>query len=204
MWCLPELVEAAERTGETDLARQALDRLAEVTLPAGTDFAIGILARSRALLSDDAKAEALYNEAVERLGRTQLRPELAGRFLYGEWLRRRVVASTHAISSAPLTSSLQRSAWRDSPARRRRSSWPPARKCASGSGDPLRTHATGASDRSAPARGLTNLEIGAQLYISARTVEWHLRKVFSKLDITSRRQLRTVLTEDAQFVAGNA
>ena len=89
MWCLPELVEAAARIGDADLAREALERLAEMTLPAGTDFALGLLARSRALLSDGATAEGLYREAIERLSRTQLRPELArAHLLYGESLRR--------------------------------------------------------------------------------------------------------------------
>ena len=206
MWCLPELVEAAERTGETDLARQALDRLAEVTLPAGTDFAIGILARSRALLSDGAKAEALYNEAVERLGRTQLRPELArAHLLYGEWLRRtsrRVDARDQLRAAHVLFAAIGMEGFSER-----------ARRELLATGEKVRKRSPETRYELTPQEhqiarlardGLTNLEIGAQLYISARTVEWHLRKVFSKLDITSRRQLRTVLTEDAQFVAGNA
>ena len=86
---LPELVEAATRLGETDLARDALDRLAAATQPAGTDFALGVEARSRALVSAGGAAEPLFHESIERLGRTSLRPELArARLLYGEWLRR--------------------------------------------------------------------------------------------------------------------
>ena len=89
MWALPELVEAAARVGDTELARDALNRLAETTQPAGTEFALGIEARCRALLSDGAAAEELYREAIDRLSRTQLRPELArAHLLYGEWLRR--------------------------------------------------------------------------------------------------------------------
>ena len=89
MWMLPELIEAAVRTGDPDAARVALERLAEATLPAGTDFALGIEARSRALLSDGGDAERLYQEAIGRLGRTRLRPDLArAHLLYGEWLRR--------------------------------------------------------------------------------------------------------------------
>ena len=88
-WALPELVEAAARAGETDVAREALDRLAEMTQPAGTDWALGTEARSRALLSDGEDADLLYREAIERFGRTGLRPELArAHLLYGEWLRR--------------------------------------------------------------------------------------------------------------------
>ena len=77
MWALPKLVEAAERVGDTQLAREALERLAETTQPAGTEFALGIEARSRAPLSNGDDADRLYREAIERLGRTQLRPELA-------------------------------------------------------------------------------------------------------------------------------
>jgi hypothetical protein len=88
MWALPELVEAAVRRGETELARDALERLAESTQPSGTDFGLGIEARSRALLRDGAAADGLYREAIDRLGRTQLRPKRArAQLLYGEWLR---------------------------------------------------------------------------------------------------------------------
>jgi hypothetical protein len=86
---LPELVEAAARGGDAELAREALERLAETTQPCGNNLALGIEARSRALLSDGATADDLYREAIDRLRRTQLRPELArAQLLYGEWLRR--------------------------------------------------------------------------------------------------------------------
>jgi tetratricopeptide (TPR) repeat protein len=89
MWALPELIEAAARSGNTDVAAGALERLAEFTRAGGTDFGLGIEARCRALLSDHQAAEDLYAEAIDRLGRTQLRPELArAHLLYGEWLRR--------------------------------------------------------------------------------------------------------------------
>ena len=89
MWVLPELVEAAVRGGEAELARDALERLAKTTQPCHTEFALGIEARCRALLSDEAAADELYREAIERLRRTRLRPELArAHLLYGEWLRR--------------------------------------------------------------------------------------------------------------------
>jgi tetratricopeptide (TPR) repeat protein len=89
IWALPELVEAAARGGDVELAREALGRLAETTQPSGTDWALGVEARSRALLSDSAAADGLYREAIDRLRRTQLRPELArAHLLYGEWLRR--------------------------------------------------------------------------------------------------------------------
>jgi tetratricopeptide (TPR) repeat protein len=89
IWALPELVESAARAGSTELAREALDRLAETTQPCGTDDALGIEARCRALLSDSAIAEEPYRESIDRLSRTHLRPELArAHLLYGEWLRR--------------------------------------------------------------------------------------------------------------------
>jgi hypothetical protein len=89
MWALPELVEAAARSGNTRLATDAAERLSEFTRAGGTDFVMGIQARSRAVVSEPRAAEALYREAIDRLGRTQLCPELArAHLLYGEWLRR--------------------------------------------------------------------------------------------------------------------
>ena len=89
VWALPELVEAATRGGDPDVARDALERLAEATQPCGTDWALGIETRSSALLTVGQSAECLYHEAIDRLGRTQVRPELArAHLLYGEWLRR--------------------------------------------------------------------------------------------------------------------
>ena len=104
MWALPELVEAAARCGNSQLAAEALERLAETTRPGGTDFGLGIEARSRALVSEGAAAEGLYREAIDRLGRTQLRPELArAHLLYGEWLRRVGRRTDARSSSARLT-----------------------------------------------------------------------------------------------------
>src|SRR5260370_17892674 len=89
MWAVPELIEAAVRSGNTQTARDALERLAETTRAGGTDFGLGIEARSRALLSDDEAADDLYREAIDRLSRTRLRTELArAHLLYREWLRR--------------------------------------------------------------------------------------------------------------------
>jgi DNA-binding CsgD family transcriptional regulator len=198
MWCLPELVEAAARLGETDLARLALERLAEMTLPAGTDFALGILARSRALLSDGANAERLYGEAIERLSRTQLRPELArAHLLHGEFLRRegrRVAAREQLRTAYDLFVAIGMEAFAE---RARRE------LLATGETAPRRTMETRdvltpqeaqiarmASDRQ------TNPEIGAKLFISPRTVEYHLRKVFQKLGISSRAELDRVLPGD--------
>jgi DNA-binding CsgD family transcriptional regulator len=191
MWCLPELVEAATRTGETDLARQALERLAEVTLPADTDFALGILARSRALLTDGVAAEALYREAIERLSRTQLRPELArAHLLYGEMLRRegrRVDAREQLRTAYDLFVASGMEAFAER-----------ARRELLATGETVRKRSVETQDQLTPqelqiarlaSEGHTNPEIGAQLFLSRRTVEWHLRKVFDKLEIRSRREL---------------
>jgi ATP/maltotriose-dependent transcriptional regulator MalT len=195
MWCLPELVEAAARIGETDLARMALERLAEMTLPAGTDFALGMLARSRALLSDGATAEGLYREAIERLRRTKLRPELArAHLLYGELLRRegrRVDAREQLRTAYDLFVAIGMEAFAER-----------ARRELLATGETVRKRSVETQDQLTPqelqiarlaADGHTNPEIGAQLFLSRRTVEWHLRKVFDKFEIASRRELPAAL-----------
>ena len=116
MWALPELVEAAARTGNTEVAADALDRLAETTQAGGTDFGLGLEARCRALLSGGAAADELYREAIDRLGRTRLCPELArAHLLYGEWLRRegrRVDAREQLRTARDMFAA---TAWRRSP-----------------------------------------------------------------------------------------
>jgi DNA-binding CsgD family transcriptional regulator len=203
MWALPELVEAAARTGDTQLAREALDRLTETTQPAGTDFALGIEARSRALLSDGAAADLLYREAIERLGRTRLRPELArAHLLYGEWLRRqgrRVDAREQLRTAHVLFLAIGIEAFAERTHRELVATGEKVRK----RGPETREGLTAQEEQVARlARdGLSNPEIGAQLFLSARTVEWHLRKVFTKLDISSRRQLRVALPEGGRPLA---
>jgi DNA-binding CsgD family transcriptional regulator len=198
MWALPELVEAASRTGDTELARDALERLAETTRPAGTDFALGIESRSRALLSDGVIAEELYREAIERLGRTRLRPELArAHLLYGEWLRRegrRIDAREQLRTAHELFAAIGMEAF----AKR-------ARRELLATGETVRKRSPQMREELTPQEtqiarlardGLSNPEIGAQLFISSRTVQYHLGKVFAKLGITSRSQLRGVLPRD--------
>jgi ATP/maltotriose-dependent transcriptional regulator MalT len=195
VWALPELVEAAARLGDTQLAREALERLAETTQPAGTDVALGIEARSRALLSDGATAEELYREAIDRLGRTQLRPELArAQLLYGEWLRRegrRVDAREQLRTAYDLFAAIGMEAFAERARRELVATGVKVRQRSPETRDEL----TAQEEQIARlARdGLSNPEIGGQLFISARTVEWHLRKVFTKLGISSRRQLRIAL-----------
>jgi DNA-binding CsgD family transcriptional regulator len=200
MWVLPELVEAAVRSGDTHTAGEALARLAEVTQPGGTDFGLGVQARSRALLSDGATAEDLYREAIARLGRTQLRPELArAHLLYGEWLRRenrRVDARAQLRTAHEMLDAMGLAAFAERARRELAATGETVRKSA------VETSGTLTAQEASIARlaveGRTNPEIGAQLFLSARTVEWHLRKVFAKLGISSRRELRQALEHPGQ------
>ena len=198
VWALPELVEAAMHAGDAELARDALGRLAETTQPAGTDFALGIEARSRALLSDGAAAGDLYHEAIERFSRTRLRPELArAHLLYGEWLRRegrRVDAREQLRTAHHLFDAIGMEAFAERARRELLATGEKARKRSPGTREEL----TPQEEQIArlAREGLSNPEIGAQLFVSARTVEWHLRNVFAKLGITSRRQLQTELPQD--------
>ncbi|WP_432947951.1 helix-turn-helix transcriptional regulator [Kribbella sp. CA-253562] len=196
-WVFPELVEAAVRTGRPELASEAYNRLTEVMRAAGTDWALGVLARSTALLKTGEAAESCYQEAVERLSRTRVRIELArAHLLYGEWLRRdgrRQDARGQLRSAYDILTT----AGSDAFATRVRHEL-----AATGETVGQRTDRAGETLTAQEARiaelaahGLTNAEIGAQMFLSRHTIEWHLRKVFTKLDITSRRQLQNALAE---------
>ena len=195
---LPELVEAAARAGDGELAREALERLAETTRPCGNDLALGIEARSRALLSDGAAAADLYREAVDRLRRTQLRPELGrAQLLYGEWLRRqgrRVDAREQLRAAHDLFATIGMEAFAERARTELLATGETARKRT------VETHDALTAQEALIARlareGLSNPEIGARLFISARTVKYHLGKVFTKLDIRSRTQLDRALPGD--------
>ena len=196
-WVLPELVEAAARAGNAELARDALKRLVKTTQPCGTEFALGIEARCRALLSDGAAADELYREAIERLRRTQLRPELArAHLLYGEWLRRenrRVGAREQLRTAHELLIAIGMEAFAERARRELQATGEKVRKRTLETRDDLtpqeRQIARLARD------GLSNPEIGARLFLSPRTVEWHLRNVFTKLGIQSRRELAKALAD---------
>jgi DNA-binding CsgD family transcriptional regulator len=188
---MPELVEAAARTGHADVAAGAFERLAATTQPGGNDLALGIEARRQALLSDGGTAERLYQEAVDRLGRTQLRPDLArAHLLYGEWLRRqnrRLDAREQLRTAYDMLAAIGIAAFAERARRELIATGEKVRKRTVETPDQLT--AQEALIARLARDGLSNAEIGAQLFISTRTVEWHLRKVFTKLGVSSRRQL---------------
>ena len=196
-WSLTELIESATRTGRTDLATDALDRLATKARAAGTDWALGIIARSRALLSDGDLADGRFREAIEHLSRTRVRAELArAHLLYGEWLRRekrRGDARAQLRTAHGMLDAMGMAAFAERARRELLATGEMVRGRAAATVSALT--AQEASIARLARDGRTNPEIGAQLFLSARTVEWHLRKVFAKLGITSRRELNAALTE---------
>jgi DNA-binding CsgD family transcriptional regulator len=200
---LPEVIEAAVRAGAADEATAALCRLAESARVSGADWAVGLEARSRALLSDGSEAERLYLEAITRLGGAGCSVELArARLLYGEWLRRegrRVDAREQLRTSYDVLSEMGLEAFAERARRELRATGETARKRVMDTRDDL----TPQEDQIArlACAGLSNGEIGARLFISPRTVEWHLRKIFIKLGINSRFALRDVLPEPAELSA---
>ena len=191
-WALPELVEAAVRSGLPERATDAVRRLSEATSVSGTDWALGVEARSRALLSDGETADRLYREAIERLGRTRMGAELArAHLVYGEWLRRenrRAEARDQLRAAHEMLTDMGMEGFADR-----------ARGELLATGETVRKRtvetltdltAQEAQIAKLARDGRTNQEIGSQLFISPRTVEWHLGNVFTKLGITSRKDLR--------------
>jgi DNA-binding CsgD family transcriptional regulator len=201
-FALTELIEAAVRTGDTRLAAGAVDQLTETTRAGGTDWGLGTEARSRALISQGRLAEDLYREAIDRLGRTRLRPELArAHLLYGEWLRRenrRTDAREQLRTAYDMMSVTGMEAFAERARRELEATGEAARK------RPAQDIVEASQELTAQetqvallARdGLSNPEIGARLFISTHTVQYHLSKAFAKLGIGSRSQLHRVLPRD--------
>jgi len=195
LWALPELAEGAARSGNPGLAAHAVALLERTTVPSASDWALGVLARSRALTQDGERAEELYAEAVTRLGRTRVAPHLArARLLYGEWLRREKrrtdaraqLRTAHEMFTAMAADGFARRAERELAAtgeRIRRRDIRPVVELTPQEAQIARLTAEGRS----------NPEIAAELFISPRTVEYHLHKIFTKLDVTSRGQLARAL-----------
>jgi DNA-binding CsgD family transcriptional regulator len=194
-WALSELVEAATRTGDDEGARHALAHLEDWVQPSSADWALGLCAQGRALVAVGDAAERAYLEAIECLSRTGLRPNLArAHLLYGEWLRRenrRVDARAQLRTAHELFESIGMEGFTER-----------ARAELLATGERARRRSPDTRDALTPQEqqiarlardGLSNSEIGAQLFLSPRTVEWHLGKVFGKLGVKSRRELRTTM-----------
>src|SRR6516164_3224090 len=199
LFVVAELAEAASRTGDQALVRAALEWLSERTRVTRTDWVLGIEARVRALLSEAGAAESKYRESIARLGRTRLRVELArGHLLYGEWLRRegrRADARAQLRTAHDMFAAIGMQAFAGR-----------ARRELAATGETARQRTTKMHDALTPQEaqiarlardGLSNPEIAAQLFLSVRTIEWHLRKVFTKLQISSRGHLQRALADDA-------
>jgi DNA-binding CsgD family transcriptional regulator len=197
-WASAELVEAAVRSGHNDVAAHALQQLAERTTPSGTDWARGVEARSRALLSEGDTAESLYLESIERLGRTRVRVDLArAHLLYGEWLRRerrRIDACGQLRIAHDMLDAMGMQAFAERAGRELQATGETARRRTIATGDEELTAQEAQIARMAR-DGLSNPEIGVRMFISGRTVQYHLRKVFTKLGIESRTQLDRVLPD---------
>ena len=195
-----ELIEAAARSGEPERAAAALEQLSERTRLGGTDWGLGIEARSRALLSEGQAAEDLYREAIDRLGRTQVRTALArAHLLYGEWLRRerrRTDAREQLRIAHEMFVGMGAAGFAERARRELRATGETARKRSVETSGQLTPQETQVARLARD--GLSNPEIGARLFISPRTVEYHLHKVFTKLGISSRSQLQVALPDRAQ------
>jgi ATP/maltotriose-dependent transcriptional regulator MalT len=199
-WALPELVEAAMHCGRREVAEQALARLAPITSASGADWGLGVEALARAQLSEGEAAERHYQEAIERLRRGPTAAwEARARLLYGEWLRRerrRVDSRDQLRAALDQLTAMGAAGFADRAARELQATGETARKRAVEHHDALTPQEMQIARLAQ--QGLSNPEIGARLFISPRTVEWHLHKVFSKLDIRSRKDL--LRAHEALFV----
>ena len=193
-----EVVEAATRCGCAEIAAAAVEKFAEVASASGTDWVCGVEARCRALVNEGPVAEDLYRESIERLGRTRLRPDLArARLLYGEWLRRerrRTDARAELRRAHDMFEEMGMDGFAARAHRELEATGETARKRTVAAEPQLLTAQEGQIARMAR-DGHSNPEISARLFISTRTVEYHMQKVFTKLNVQSRRQLDRVLSD---------
>jgi DNA-binding CsgD family transcriptional regulator len=198
-WVWPELIEAAVRSGHPERAAVPLEHLGEFARATGTDWALGIEARCRALLTDGSAAEAAYREALDRLERTRVRVAVArARLLFGEWLRRegrRIDAREQLRSANEMFVEIGMDAFAERARKELVATGETARKRTVETLGDLTPQEAQIARLAADRR--TNPEIGALLFLSPRTVEWHLRKVFSKLGVSSRRELIKALANTA-------
>jgi len=189
-WAQYELIEAATRVGKAERAARALEQLSETTQASGTEWALGIEARSRALLSKN-DAEGLYREAIERLRRTRIRAELArAHLLYGEWLRRegrRLDARVQLRTAHEMLAAMGAEGFAERAARELAASGETARKRTVSAIDELTAQEARIAIMARD--GASNQEIATQLFVSRKTVEYHLHKVFAKLRIGTRGDL---------------
>jgi DNA-binding CsgD family transcriptional regulator len=196
-WALPELIEAASRSGEPGLAADALERLRMRTQAAGTAWALGMEARAAALLSDGAIAEELYREAISRLEECGFVTGLArAHLLYGEWLRRarrRRDAREELRRAEEMFTGMGAKAFAHRAGRELLATGEKASKRTVDTRDRLTPHEARIARMARD--GASNQEIAHQLFVSHKTIEYHLHKVFLKLGITSREQLARVLTD---------
>ena len=202
-WGLSELIEPAVRVGRTDLATDALDRLARKARATRTEWALGVEARSRALLSQGDPAEGWFREAIDHLGRTRVRAELARtHLLYGEWLRRnrrRVDAREQLRKAHGMFTDMGMEAFAERARGELQATGDTVRKRTVETRDDLTTQERHIARLARD--GLSNPEIGTRLFLSPRTVEWHLHKVFGKLEIRSRHELSSALPSSESELA---
>jgi len=206
IWALIELIEAAVRSGQPQLAGTAMERVTEATRASGTEWARSTEARCRALLSEGEAADTddLYHKAIEHSGSTRLRVHLArAHLLYGEWLRRerrRLDAREHLRTAFEMFNAMGIEGFAERAERELMATGEHVRKRSVETRDELTPQEAQVARLARD--GLSNVEIGARLFISQHTVAYHLRKVFTKLGVTSRNQLGRVLPESAS--AGQA
>jgi DNA-binding CsgD family transcriptional regulator/tetratricopeptide (TPR) repeat protein len=199
IWVLAELIEAAVRSGQVERAMGPLAQLAELAHAAGTDWALGTHARGAAMLAEGATAERLYREAIERLSRIHTcgsQTLARAHLLYGEWLRRqhrRVDAREQLRIAHAMLADMGAEAFAERARRELQATGETVRKRTVETLDDLTSQEAQVARLAAD--GQTNPEIGAQLFLSPRTVEWHLSKVFGKLGISSRKELRAALSD---------